>query len=99
MAAQEIEYVAIIKDLRAGTTTRESFTAPSYLEAKALYAKRGNVESHVGPVAIRIVGVCPISTVRGGEVVTILNPDRSIGEIGHVVTARDDNPAVRCFFE
>lgn len=45
------------------------------------------------------VGVCPISTVRGGEVVTILNPDRSIGEIGHVVTARDDNAAVRCFFE
>lgn len=99
MTTQQIEYVAIIRDVRAGTTTRERFQAPNYLEAKARYAGRGNVESHVGPIAIRIVGIFPISTVKAGEVVTILNPDDSIGEIGHVVSSSDDGRGIRCFFE
>lgn len=98
-ATQQLEYVAIIRDVRAGETTREYFRAPHYQEAKVLYAGRGNVESHVGPIAIRIVGVAPISTVKTGEVVTILNPDGSIGEIGHVVSSEDDATGLRCFFE
>jgi hypothetical protein len=96
---QQIEYVAIIRDVRAGTTIREYFRAPHMLEAKARYAGRGNVNSHVGPIAIRIVGVVPISVVKTGEVVTILNADNSIGEIGHVVSDEDNNPSIRCFFE
>lgn len=96
---QQLEYVAIIRDVRAGITTREYFQASHYLEAKARYAGRGNVNSHVGPIAIRIVGVLPLSTVATGEVVTILNPDNSIGEIGHVVSSEDNNPSIRCFFE
>jgi hypothetical protein len=99
MATQQLEYVAMIRDVRAGTTTREYFRAPDYQEAKARYAGRGNVESHVGPVAIRLAGVMPISVVKRGEVVTTLNPDDSIGEIGHVVTDGDNDPKVRCFFE
>jgi hypothetical protein len=96
---QQIEYVAILRDVKAGTTTREYFRAPGYSEAKTLYKGRGNVDSHVGPVAIRIVGVLPISTVKAGEVVTILNVDDSIGEVGHVVTHEDNDPSTRCFFE
>lgn len=96
---QQLEYVAIIRDVRAGTTTREYFRAPDYQEAKARYAGRGNVDSHVGPIAIQIVGVMPISVVKRGEVVTILNPDDSVGEIGHVVSKDDNAPSVRCFFE
>jgi hypothetical protein len=99
MAEQQIEYVAIIRDVRAGTTTYEVFRAPHSLEAKARYAGRGNVDSHVGPIAIRIVGVSPISLVKTGEVVTTLNPDNSIGEIGHVVSYDDNDPSIRCFFE
>jgi hypothetical protein len=96
---QQLEYVAIIRDVRAGATTREYFRAPNYSDAKARYAGRGNVNSHVGPVAIRIVGVMPISTVKGGAVVTTMNPDDSIGEVGHVVTDEDNDPSIRCFFE
>jgi hypothetical protein len=99
MTDQQLEYVAIIRDVRAGTTTREYFRAPNYLDAKARYAGRGNVESHVGPTAIRIVGVMPIRTVQAGQVVTTLNPDGSIGEIGHVVTDQDNDHSIRCFFE
>jgi hypothetical protein len=99
MATQQLEYVAIIRDVRAGTTTREYFRAPDYQAAKTRYAGRGNIDSHVGPCSIRIVGVLPISVVRSGEVVTILNPDDSIGAIGHVVSAADNDPKVRCFFE
>lgn len=96
---QQIEYVAILRDVRAGTTKREYFRAPHRLEAAARYAGRGNVDSHVGPVAIRIRGVVPISAVKRGEVVTLLNPDDSIGAVGYVVTGEDDEPRVRCFFE
>jgi hypothetical protein len=95
---RQIEYVAIIRDVRAGTTTREYFRAPDYLSAKARYKWVGNVDSHVGPVTVRIVGVVPISTVRDGQVVTTLNPDDTIGTVGHVVTA-GDAADLRCFFE
>jgi hypothetical protein len=94
---QLLEYVAIVRDVRAGITTREYFQAPDYQEAKARYASRGNVESRVGPIAIRIAGVLPICTVKTGEVVTTLNHDGSIGEIGHIVSI--DSPSIRCFFE
>ncbi len=96
---QQLEYVAIIRDMRADVTTREYFQAPDYLEAKSRYAARGNVDSHVGPVAIRIVGVMPLAVVKRGEVVTTLNPDDSIGEIDHVVSNEDNDPSIRCFFE
>lgn len=99
MGSQQLEYVAIIRDVRAGTTTREYFRAPDYQGARARYAGRGNVDSHVGPIAIRIVGVFPISTVKAGEVVTTLNPDGSIGEVGRVVSDGDNDPRVRCFLE
>ena len=98
-SAQSLEYVAIIRDVRAGTTTREYFRAADYQDARARYVGRGNVGSHVGPVAIRIVGVVLISTVKAGSVVTLLNSDDSIGEIGRIVSSEDDNPSIRCFFE
>jgi hypothetical protein len=91
--------VAIIRDLRAGTTTREYFRAPDYLTAKARYKGVGNVDSHVGPVTVQIEGVMPVSTVKAGQVVTTLNPDNTVGTVGHVVTAADDNTGLRCFFE
>jgi hypothetical protein len=97
---RQLEYAAIIRDVRARTTTREYFEAPDYQAAKSAYAGRGNVDSHVGPVAIRIVGVVPVSTVRSGEVVTLLLSDGSIGEIGHVVSGDHAYQAAqRCFFE
>jgi len=96
---QQLEYVAIIRDVRVGTTTREYFRAPSYLEAKARFTGRGNIDSHVGPIAIQIVGVMPLSTVKTGEKVSILNPDDSIGEINHIVSSQDNDPSIRCFFD
>ena len=93
-----LEYVAILRDLRNRTTIREYFRAEHYLAAKELYKSRGNVESKVGPVAIEIVGVGPVSVVRPGQVVTLLNPDNSIGNIGHVVTAEEAR-GTRYFFE
>jgi hypothetical protein len=95
----QLEYVAVIRDVKAGKTVREYFRASHYLEAKARYAGRGNVDSYVGPVSIQIVGVMPIRTVKRGEVVTILLPDNSIGEIGHVVSDQDNDHSIRCFFE